>query len=82
MNEAHTYNTVYTGNDDIPVFISFCIEEYAHEKGISGQEAMTMFAENGILEYLQDYYETLHTESKHWLLKDIDDLIQSPKPIR
>ncbi len=80
MTTRTTYNTAYTGNDAIPVFISFCVEQYAHEKGLTAPEAMLAFDRNGILEYLQQHYETLHTESQQWLLKDIEKLIQSNTP--
>jgi len=77
MNDDKTYNTAYTGCDAIPVFIAFCIEQYAHEKGISGQQAMQIFDKAGILEYLKEHYEILHTQGSHWLLKEIDEIIRS-----
>lgn len=38
---------------------------------------MRIFDKAGIPEYLQEHYEILHTESKHWLLKDIEEIIES-----
>ena len=37
-------------NLDIAYFISFCIEQYKNEKGISGSEAMALLSEYGVLE--------------------------------
>lgn len=49
---------------DIAYFISFCIEQYKNEKGISGAEAMALLAEYGVLEYLAEHWEVLHTQSR------------------
>lgn len=32
------------GNRDQAYFISFCIEQYKNEKGLTGEEAMQLFA--------------------------------------
>ena len=37
---------------DIAYFISFCIEQYKNNKGISGAEAMSLLSETGVLEHL------------------------------
>ena len=50
-------------NIDVAYFISFCIEQYKTEKGISGAEAMTLMSEYGVLEYLAEHWEILHTQS-------------------
>ena len=33
----------------------------------------------GVLEYLAQHYETLHTQSHHWLIEDIDEYISLRK---
>ena len=45
---------------DIAYFISFCVEQYKNEKGISGSEAMALLSEYGVLEYLAEHWEILH----------------------
>ena len=60
---------------DIAYFLSFCIEQYKKEKGISGAEAAQLLQGYGVLEYLKEHFEVLHTQSKQWLLADIDEFI-------
>lgn len=62
-------------NRDIDLFLSFCIEQYKRDKGISGEEAIEIFIKYGVLEYLNDYYEVLHTQGHQWLVAEIDNFI-------
>ena len=60
---------------DIAYFLSFCIEQYKHEYSLSGNEAMSLLNQYGVLEYLANHYEVLHTQSSQWLMEDIDEFI-------
>ena len=64
---------------DIAYFLSFCIEQYKKEKGISGAEAAQLLQGYGVLEYLKEHFEVLHTQSKQWLWADIDEFIKLRK---
>lgn len=64
---------------DIAYFLSFCIEQYKNEKGMDGVEAMRILDKYGVLEYLRDHFEILHTQSRQWILSDIDDFINLRK---
>ena len=66
-------------NLDIAYFLSFCIEQYKTEKGISGADAVQVLKLYGVLEYLAEHFDVLHTQSKQWLLADIDEFIQVRK---
>lgn len=66
-------------DQDIAYFLSFCIEQYKADKGISGSESAKILACYGVLDYLADHYEVLHTQSRQWLLEDIDDFIKLRK---
>ena len=66
-------------NLDKAYFISFCIEQYKNEKGISGSEAMALLSEYGVLEYLSEHWEILHTQSRQWIIEDIDEFIRTRK---
>lgn len=66
-------------NLDIAYFLSFCIEQYKTEKGISGADAVQVLKLYGVLEYLAEHFDVLHTQSKQWLLADIDELIHIRK---
>lgn len=67
------------GNRDQAYFISFCIEQYKNEKGLTGEEAMQLFAKYDVLHYLYEHFDVLHTQSKQWLLADIDEYINIRK---
>lgn len=63
------------GQQDISYFVSFCVEQYKHAKHMTGGEAMAMLDRYGVLGYLAENYEILHTQSHHWILEDIDEFI-------
>ncbi len=77
MEKNKTYSSAYNGDDSISLFLTFCIEQYAHLKGILGAKSMKILSDAGILEYLSKHYEKLHTESIQWILNDIDKLVDS-----
>ena len=64
---------------DIAYFISFCIEQYKNAKSLSGEEVMQEFSKYGVLEYLRDFFDVLHTQSYQWLLANIDEFINLRK---
>lgn len=62
---------------DISYFLSFCIEQYKNAKGIDGEKAMGILAQYGILDYLSENYEVLHTQGSQWLIEEIDEIIEN-----
>lgn len=64
---------------DIAYFLSFCIEQYKHSKGLSGSDAMRVLFQYGVLDYLERHYEVLHSQSRQWLMEDIDEFINIRK---
>ncbi|MBE6275406.1 MAG: DUF3791 domain-containing protein [Bacteroides sp.] len=66
-------------NQDVAYFISFCIEQYKNIKGIDGAEVVETFAKYGVMDYLSNHFEILHTQSKQWILEDIEEYIETRK---
>lgn len=64
---------------DTTYFISFCIEQYMNAKGINEDEAMATFTKYGVFDYLKDYFEVLHTQSRQWIVADIEEFINDRK---
>lgn len=64
---------------DITYFVSFCIELYKHKHCIKGMEAMQTLDTFGVLKYLADNYEVLHTQSSAWLMEEMEEYIQLRK---
>ncbi len=58
-------------------FIIYCVEEYKHEKGMTGKEVMHLFNRYGVCEYIKQFYEALHTTGRAYLINDIDLYISS-----
>lgn len=65
--------------DTIPLFLSFCIEQYKVSCGLSGQEAMKVLSDSDALDYLEDNYEVIHTQSPQWILEEINEFINHSK---
>ena len=63
--------------DTIPLFLSFCIEQYKEAKGLSGEKAMNILLHSGVIDYLERNYEVLHTQSPQWILEEMDEYIQN-----
>ena len=64
---------------DIAYFLSFCIEQYKNEKEMNGAEVLETFARYGVLDYLNNHFEILHTQSRQWILEDINEFINARK---
>lgn len=79
MLNVQKRNVMNKKNQDRAYFISFCIEQYKNEKGLTGAEAMYQLDKYGVLNYLYNHFNILHTQSKQWLLADIDEYINIRK---
>ena len=64
---------------DIAYFISFSIEQYMNEKGIDENQVIGIYSEHNILDYLNEHYVVLHTQSRQWLIAEIDEIINESK---
>lgn len=61
--------------DTIPLFLSFCIEQYKTRKSIPGEKAMEILSDTGALDYLAENYEVLHTQSPQWICEEIEEYL-------
>jgi hypothetical protein len=66
-------------NDDSRIykFIVFCLEQYRYFKQITAIQALALFRQTGVFEYLADGYEVLHTQGRNWLMDDIQEFIEN-----
>lgn len=60
---------------DTALFVAFCIEEYGASKGMPSDRVLDLFTQYGVIDYLSDFYETLHTQGRQWLIEEIDEFI-------
>ena len=64
---------------DIALFVAFCIEEYGAAKGMSGEQVLDLFSKYGLVDYLSEFYDVLHTQGRQWLIGEIDEYIEIRK---
>ena len=64
---------------DIAYFLSFCMEQYRNKHQMSGEEVATLFEQYGVLSYLKNNFEVLHTQGHRWLMDEIDEWINNRK---
>ena len=61
---------------DKSYFLTFCIEQFKQSRGITGAEASEIIFSSGIAEYLTDNFEVLHTQSRQWLMEEIEERLK------
>ena len=60
-------------------FYTYCLENYAVRKQISGMRAWVVFKESSAGEYVIDNYDLLHTQGLEYVLDDIQRFINRRK---
>ncbi len=58
-------------------FVSFCMEEYKTEIGSSGKKVSDYFDKFGVVDYLIEHYDILHSMGRREILADIEKFIQN-----
>lgn len=64
---------------DVFEFYTYCIENYAILKRISGMRAWLTFKETGADDFIIDNYDLLHTQGMDYILDDIQRFIDRKK---
>lgn len=62
-------------------FMVLCVEEYKNQKEMSGKDVMNLFNRYSVFEYIQDFYEVLHTTGVKYIVDDIDLYIKSRQSV-
>lgn len=57
-------------------FIVFCLEIYKARKSMNGKDVYELFEKYGVLKYLEEGYEVLHTQGDGWIINDIDEYLK------
>ena len=60
-------------------FYTYCLENYAIRKQISGMRAWVIFKESSADEYVIDNYDLLHTQGLEYVLDDVQRFINRRK---
>lgn len=60
-------------------FVIFCIECYTRKHHLSGLEAFVLFKKRGVLAFLQNHFEVLHTQGDAYILEEIESFLKNRK---
>lgn len=60
-------------------FKSFCFEMYKAEKNMTGVMTQELFEQYKVFEYLDAFYDVLHTTGHKYIINDIDLYIETRK---
>ena len=66
-----------TESEEKLLFVSFCIEEYKAQHGITGEEVVKLFEKYGVTDYLMAGFDVLHTLGRNMILDDIEGFIET-----
>lgn len=58
-------------------FIIFCLELYKEKEKMTGKDTYDLFEKYGLLDYLHDGYDVLHTQGDGWIMNDIDEFLKN-----
>ncbi len=58
-------------------FTIFCLESYKNYRKISGKDVAKLFREYGVYDYINEFYDILHTTGHNYINNDIDIYIKS-----
>lgn len=58
-------------------FKTFCFEMYKAEKSMTGLETQELFEKYKVFEYLDTFYDVLHTTGNKYIINDIDLYIEA-----
>ena len=61
------------------LFLSFCMENYKEHKSLSAEETLLLFNRYGVLDYLEEVFDMLHTQGKNYIMGEIDEYINNRK---
>ena len=64
---------------EIVKFKAFCLERYKHSHQLNGREALDLFREYGVMDYLSSFFDVLHTFGDNYIVQDIDEFIAARK---
>ena len=62
--------------DKILMFRVFCIESYGDIKDVYHEDALALFRQYDVLEFLDDTFEVLHTQDLQYIIETIDRYIK------
>lgn len=63
------------GMSIVLTFMTYCVEEYKAHKGLTGSQVEKLFGRYEVFDYIEKYYDVLHTMGTEYIMNDIDEFI-------
>ena len=60
-------------------FKAFCLERYKHEHNMNGRDALKLFQQYEVMEYIASFYDVLHSCGHQYIVQDINEFIETRK---
>lgn len=64
-------------DEQIIEFVSFCIENFKVKYCMKGKEVANLFSERGVIDFLMEGYDLLHTQGKEYILSEIKIFLEN-----
>ncbi|SFC99287.1 DUF3791 domain-containing protein [Clostridium uliginosum] len=61
----------------ISEFASFCIENFKIKHSMSGKDVANLFKVSGVIEFIINGYDMLHTQGKEYILEEIEIFLRN-----
>lgn len=61
--------------EEVTRFVAFCIEQYKHRHGGSGESVYHIFQASGVLRFLVDFFDVEHCLDVDQILDDVEKII-------
>lgn len=58
-------------------FTVFCLESYKQAHHLTGKDALKVFNDYDVFDYITSFYDVLHTTGRNYIVEDIDMYIKS-----
>ncbi len=58
-------------------FTIFCLESYKLHRNLTGKAVSKLFTDYGVFDYINEFYDVLHTTGDSYINNDIDIYLRS-----
>lgn len=58
-------------------FAIFCLENYKVHRALTGKQVIELFKQHNVFDYLNEFYDVLHTTGHKYINHDIDIYLKS-----
>ena len=58
-------------------FAVFCIENYKVHRALTGRQTAELFRRYGVFDYLNEFFDVLHTTGAQYINRDIDAYLRA-----